>query len=170
MKCLLDALRSEVGDSDFGYRIQALFAHALLRLGAVIQEINQQGHPDIRAGLGDRSLLVQVKSVSHNNAPCSPAIQEPDLAGIRPSSGRETGYFAVLDCAAPPAWIMVGYEGMPKDCSKPLNMEALRARANKNFSRECTDAFTEMILANKEKLHLLNYQTLCRRALRGEAL
>ena len=170
VKHVLDGLRAAFGDSNFGYRIQALFAHALLRLSAVIQEINQQGHPDIQVELDGQSLLLQVKSVSHASAPCPLMVHEDDLVGIRPSSDRQTGYFAILDCAAPPAWIMVEYHEMTRYRTQPVNIETLRACANRNFSRECTDEFTDMVLANKDKLHLLNYRTLCRRALRGDVL
>lgn len=167
---MLDGLRAEFGDSDFGYRVQALFAHTLLRLGAVVQEINQQGHPDIKAELDGQSLLIQVKSVSHNSAPCSLLIHQADLAGIRPSSERQAGYFAILDCATPPAWIMVHYNDIPTHSTQPVNMETLRSCANRDFSRECTDEFTDMVLANKDKLHLLNYRILCSRALSGKVL
>ena len=170
VKDVLDGLRTEFGDSDFGYRVQALFAHTLLRLRAVVQEINYQGHPDIQAGLDGQSLLLQVKSVSHTSAPCSLMVHQADLAGIRPSSDRQTGYFAILDCAAPPAWIMVEYHDIARHRTQPVNMETLRACANRDFSRECTDEFTDMVLANKDKLHLLNYRTLCRRALRGDVI
>ena len=49
---ILARLRDEVGDSEFGYRLQALFAHVLGRLGASILEVNAQGHPDIRGVSG----------------------------------------------------------------------------------------------------------------------
>jgi len=58
---LLDALRAKFHDSDFGYRMQALFAYVIAGLGAWIEEINAHGHPDIRAAWQGKTALIQVK-------------------------------------------------------------------------------------------------------------
>lgn len=170
VKHVLDGLRAEFGDSDFGYRVQALFAHVLLRLGAGVREINQQGHPDIRAELNGQLHLIQVKSISHSNVPCSIVVEQADLAGIKPTSVREAGCYAILDCANPPSWVIVDYLDMERHSTRPVNMETVRACANQKLSRECSDEFTDIVLANKTHLHLLKYRTLCDRALRGDVL
>ena len=69
-------------DSEFGYRLQALFAHILLRLSARVVEINAKGHPDIRAVLGDRELLIQLKTCSHSSAATIFEITREDVSGI----------------------------------------------------------------------------------------
>jgi hypothetical protein len=56
VKPLLEGLRAEFGDAEFGYRMQGMFAHVLARLGGEILEINAQGHPDIKARLA--SVLI----------------------------------------------------------------------------------------------------------------
>src|SRR5947209_3953489 len=52
--CVLSSLRAEVGDIEFGYRAQGLFAQVLRRVGANVREIRHQGHPDIIADLDGR--------------------------------------------------------------------------------------------------------------------
>ena len=66
VKPLLEGLRAQVGDGEFGYRMQALFAHVLVRLGARVLEINAQGHPDVRALMGQELMFVQVKSAMNS--------------------------------------------------------------------------------------------------------
>jgi hypothetical protein len=60
----LETLRDQCGDAEFGYRMQGLFAHVLMRQGCKILEVNAKGHPDIRARAEDREVLVQVKTVA----------------------------------------------------------------------------------------------------------
>jgi len=170
VKQVLDTLRADFGDSEFGYRVQALFAHVLLRLGAGIREINQQGHPDIRAEFNGQLHLIQVKSISHSNVPCSVVVEQADLAGIKPTSDQEAGCYAILDCANPPSWVIVDYSDMERHSMRPVNIETVRACANQELSRECSDEFIDIVLANRAHLHLLKYRTLCSRALRGDAL
>ena len=98
---MLDSLRTHVGDSEFGYRMQAFFAHILMELGYTIIKINPRGHPDIKSLKGSQTALFQVKSINHNYAGVSPLITRNDIIGIRPSGVDEKGYFAILDCAVP---------------------------------------------------------------------
>jgi hypothetical protein len=93
---ILEELRNHCGDSEFGYRMQALFAHVLIRNGYRIREINTQGHPDVRASLGDREIFVQMKTILHSSAGTLFGLKESDLAGIT-KRGRRDGFLAVLD-------------------------------------------------------------------------
>ena len=103
----LNALRARFGDSEFGYRIQALFAYVLSDLGAGIEEINAQGHPDIRASWQGRPTLIQVKSLLHRHPENRYTLTSEDLRGITPQTGDQIGYLALLDCGAPAEWIVV---------------------------------------------------------------
>jgi hypothetical protein len=170
IKPILDSLRSRIDDSEFGYRMQALFAHVLLEMGGSIVQINQQGHPDIKSEIYDKTSLFQVKSITHSHASWALMIDPDDIAGIRPSIPSEVGYFAVLDCAAPVSWVVCEYGSIQRHQGRSVNIETIRASANIKMSNECTLVFAEMIMQKKEKLHLLTYSILCERALRGERL
>ena len=169
VKPLLDKLRLECGDAEFGYRMQALFAHVLLRLGAVICEINAQGHPDIRATLGDTVLFVQVKSVQHGNPFVAFQLSSADLTGIA-SAELTTGYLALLDCADPVSWIVVEVSKVSQFLNRSISIAGLRAAEEPQLSKDCTDEFTGMLLAAKDRLSTLTFSLLVRRALAGKPM
>ena len=54
----IENLHLTISSGKFGYKVQALAAHVLLRLNFQIEEINQSGHPDIIATRGmDKASL-----------------------------------------------------------------------------------------------------------------
>lgn len=169
LKPLLDNLRAEFGDSSFGYRVQAWFAHVLIRLGAVILEINRQGHPDVRAKFGGNAIIVQVKSVQHASHLAGFQLTSADLAGIAPAELTK-GYLALLDCADPVSWVIVEYSKARQFVNRPSPMAGLRAAAELQMSRDCTEEFTNMILLTKDRLNTLTYSLLVRRALDGKGI
>ena len=166
IKPVLDNLRSTCGDSEFGYRMQALFAHVMIGLGAVITEINAQGHPDIRAKIGDRDLLIQVKTSKHSSSATEFELSEADFRGIS-TQGTSEGILAYLDCAEPVNWIVVPNARARRLVGKSVHVATLRADADELFSDECTEVFTEIILNFKDRLGNLTYSILRRRALEG---
>jgi hypothetical protein len=169
LKPLLDNLRVEFGDSSFGYRVQALFAHVLIRLGVVILEINRQGHPDIRAKLGGDVMIVQVKSIQHASHLAGFQLTSADLAGIVPAELTK-GYLALLDCADPVSWIIVEHSKACQFVDRPSPMAGLRAAAELQISQDCTEEFTNIILLAKDRLNVLTYPLLVRRALDGKGI
>ena len=168
-KRVVDGLRAKCGDSEFGYRLQALFAHILLRLSARIVEINAQGHPDIRAVLGDRELLIQVKTCSHSSAATIFEITREDVSGIT-EGGRRTGMLAFLDCAEPVSWIIVPADRVLAMVGRPVHVATLRADSDRVLSADCTEEF--LLILDRVGGHLPNftYSLLRRRALNGEPL
>ena len=170
IKSMLDSLRADVGDSEFGYRMQAFFAHVLLELGDTITEINQKGHPDIKAVKGGQTKLFQVKSITHNYAGWVLGVSPDDIAGIRPSGLDELGYFAILDCAIPVSWVLNDYSSIRRHEASSVGIETIRASADSNLSEESTMAFTELLTRHKEDLHLLTFAILRDRAIRAERL
>jgi hypothetical protein len=166
---VLEELRSQCGDTEFGYRMQALFGHVLMRLGYKVLEIKAQGHPDIRACVEDRELLVQVKTVAHRTAHSLIELSNEDVAGIT-AMGRRGGWFAVLDCAVPVQWIIVVGTSAATLLGKPLYLATLRANRDPEKSAECNEHFFEMIAANRSRLPNLRYTVLRSRALAHDRL
>ncbi len=166
---LLDSLRRDVGNSDFGYRVQGLFAHVLMHKGGRIIEPKPQGHPDIKAELRTKRMLFQIKAVYAKTIRQSFTASNEDLEGIKPIHKSETGYMAVLECVAPITWILLEY---PRICQQkfPLNMATLRALADRPLSIECTEEFVELVIRNQLRLRNLSFHILRSRALRGESL
>jgi hypothetical protein len=168
-KELLDELRAECGDSKFGYRLQAVFAHVLLRLGAEILEINARGHPDVRARLGDRELLVQVKTAAHRWAESMFEMLSDDFRGIS-ERGRREGFLALLDCAEPVQWLLVSANRASQLIGQPVHISALKADCDAGLSEDCTLEFRTLLSVSAGRILKMTYPTLCRRALKGDSL
>ena len=167
VKPLLDALRADCGDSEFGYRMQALFAHVLAQLGATIIEINAQGHPDIKARMADTLVSIQVKSGKHTGPLSIFQLSSADFAGI-PSGEGSKGYLAFLDCAEPVSWSLVEASVARQFLNRSMPIAAVRAARDEQMSRNCTEVFVEIVLSAKDRLSQLTFALLANRALNGE--
>lgn len=166
----LDTIREEVGESEFGYRVQGLLAHVFLRLGGRIIAIKAQGHPDIIVNFGSRTLLLQAKSIHGKIRRQKFVIAADDLEGIRSFNANEVGYLAVLDCALPPSWILVNYHKLLRQQLIPIHMITLKAMSDRQLSFECTEEFVKLVIRHQNHLRNLNFHILCSRAIKGEAL
>lgn len=153
VKPVLEKLRAEYGDSGFGYRMQAIFAHVLRRLGAVVLEINPKGHPDIKAQMGQELMLVQVKSAAHSGSWVQFSLSDSDFAGIT-SNGRAVGYLAFLDCADPVSWHVVKSDIARQLVGRFVPVESIIAMRDEQLSFECTRVFAEMIISVKDRLSM----------------
>jgi hypothetical protein len=169
LKPLLDALRSQCGDAEFGYRMQGFFAHVLARLGAVILEVNSKGHPDIKARMADHLFIVQVKSALHAGPWSSFQLTSGDLAGIAPSDGTK-GFLAFLDCADPVSWLLVDFYAAQQFLNRAMPIAAIQAAQELQMSENCSAEFVDIILSVRDRLNLLTFSLLVRRALAGEIL
>lgn len=169
IKGILDQLRLEIGDSEFGYRMQALFAHVIGRLGARVIEVNAQGHPDLRVNLAGQDLLFQVKTSRHGSWATSFSLEGNDLAGITPTK-RTGGFLAFLDCAEPVNWILVPYDRIRLLLGQAVHVPTLVAERDPVFSEECNVEFVEMLQSVGPRLQLLTFSALRHRALSGDFL
>jgi len=165
---LLNSLCIDVGDSEFGYRVQGLLAHTLLRMGGIVFEIKPQGHPDITVQLGSRRLIIQVKSTHSQSTRQNFVLPSDDYNGIRPVNKDEIGYLAILECVPPITWILVQSNRLDNLLSRPMRLVELRAMADKKFSQECTDEFVSLIIDNQAQLRDLNFRILSIRAIKGD--
>ena len=164
---VLNRLRTEVGDIEFGYRAQGLFACALRRIGVRVLAINHQGHPDIVANLNGRVARFEVEI-----APASEryhTIKGDDLVSIRPVHESEAGFLAILDSAHPIRWAVIEHSRIQNRLGRwPLS--TLHGIADADLSKQCTEAFCEILSVNSRKLQALTFHLLCTRAMRGESV
>ena len=161
----LDALRAKFGDSEFGYRIQAWFAYVIAGLGAGIEEINAQGHPDVRASWQGKTALIQVKSLLHRHPEHRFTLSPDDLRGITPQGADQIGYLALLDCGTPAEWIVVEEGRLRFHLGSPIYTVTLRADSDKALSRLCTAEFNRVIASHEGRLPDMTYALLRKRAL-----
>ena len=159
---ILRRLRAKVGDIEFGYRAQGLFAHVLKQIGASVVEVRSQGHPDIIVLLWGRLTKVEVEIASMREK--YHVIKADDAEAVAPTERNEQGYLAVLDIAEPVRWAPIEHSRIRRRLGRqPL--ATLHALAHRELARECNDAFVEMIIADAERLPALTFHLLCQRVL-----
>jgi hypothetical protein len=159
----LRQLRADVGDIEFGYRAQGLFAHVLKRIGASVLEIRNQGHPDIIANLNGRLTRFEIEIASKGDR--YHVIKNDDLESIARVLPNEMGYLAVLDMAEPLRWAVLESSRVKGRLGR-TPMATLHAVADRDLSKACNVAFLELILESMERLRALTFHLLCDRVLR----
>lgn len=159
----LRRLRADVGDIEFGYRAQGLFAHVLKRIGASVLEIRNQGHPDIVASLNGRLTRFEIEIAS--KADRHHAIKDDDLRSTAPVLRSDMGYLAVLDMAEPLRWAVMEHSRV-RGRSGRVPMSTLHAVADRELSKACNVAFVELIVESIDRLPALTFHLLCDRVLR----
>ena len=160
---ILRRLRVEVGDREFGYRAQGLFAHVLRQIGASVVEVKNNGHPDIIVQREGRLTRVEVEIAPMGER--YHVIKADDVKAVAPIEHNQQGYLAVLDIAEPVRWAPIEYSRIRFRLGRqPL--ATLHSLAHRKLARECNDAFAEFIRANAERLPALTFRLLRQRVLR----
>lgn len=162
MAAILRRLRADVGDREFGYRAQGLFAHVLKQIGGSVIDVKSQGHPDIVIRLGGRLTRVEVEIASMGER--YHVIKTEDAEAVAPIDPSEQGYLAVLDIAEPVRWAPIEHARLCHRLGRqPLS--TLHALAHRELASECNQAFSELIIAEAERLPALTFHLLCQRIL-----
>ena len=162
----LELLRRAIGNSEFGYRVQAMFANLLVRLGWAVVEINSQGHPDILAHQGERRLLVEVEFVPEFRR--KHVVKQDDLDGTRVPDLYSKGYLALLNLAPPVSWFLLDTDLLRGRGAGTFLLVTLRALADQHLSKECSQEFIGFVNGHQSELQNLSFHTLCDRAMDGE--
>lgn len=160
---LLERWRADVGDGEFGYRAQAMFAETLQRIGASILAINNQGHPDIVARLGRQLARIEVEICPKNQRFHTVKIE--DILSISPRSSGDCGLLALLDIAEPTRWAVIQHDRAVDRIGR-RSTSSLHAIADRSLSEQCNLQFADLIRELSPKWTAMTYHLLCERALR----
>ena len=160
---LLTPLRRDIGDSKFGFLVQALFAHVLLRLGGRIKEVKNQGHPDIVAVLGGLVYYIEVEAPRRTTAPRQ--LDPGDLKALQVPQEGQRGYFCILDSGPPLKWVCVDISSLGPRVDGKLRISLLRSYADHALSSKCTIEFSNLLIDQSKSLHQLTYNQLRQEAL-----
>lgn len=161
----IENLRLNVSPSEFGYRVQALAAHVLLRLDCQVIEINRAGHPDIVATRGGEELHFEVEA--EVVGPRSRQLTGDDFASLIEDSGV-TGYFALAISNPAPRWILVPAKHLLG--RKPSSNVLLEALSDQEFSNAWTYEYTNLLYAECRRIARSSFTVLRSRALKGRGL
>ena len=120
----MDRLLLESDDKTFGFKMQAVAAHILLRLGHTVLEVKRVGHPDIvtlKDGVEHR-FEVEAEVRGHRKR----MLEETDFVGLTATGA--VGYFALTVSFPRPYWVVVPIGGLIDRGARAGNatLEALR--------------------------------------------
>jgi hypothetical protein len=167
-KCL-ETLRGAVKPSEFGFRIQGLAAHILLRLGARVLQINTQGHPDIVAEIERGLMRIEVEADIHGSC-AARLLTEEDLDAIAPRRITDRGYFALALCGPYPRWLLIEYSRLRRRRQTPASPAILQALSDVEASERWTAEFIALLLTHCRHLPAYSFDFLARQALEGKSL
>ena len=144
---------------------QALLAHALLRLGGNVLEINSPGHPDIRVLLAGQLYNIEAETVKYNTVPRQ--LAKADLDVLLTDRDGERGFFCVLYCGPPVTWLCVDVATLGSRVGGKLHLSLLRGYSDRELSLDCTVEFSKLVLQEAKVLRRMTYGQLRHEALRG---
>lgn len=163
---LVDRIIAELSDSALGFKVQALAAHVLLRLGYQIAEINNSGHPDIVASKDGTEYRFEVEV--EVKGPRLRKLTEADFDSLTGSPGA-IGYFALAIHIPEPRWVLVSADTLSRRVgSNPRSL--LEAISDKSFSAAWTDEYTQIIRNQWRWIKHASYSAICDRAYVGHPL
>ena len=161
----IEKLRRSVSPVEFGYRMQALAAHVLLRLDYHVEEINKSGHPDVVATRGMEEFRFEIEAEAVGSRPRQ--LTADDFASLIKVSGA-TGYFALAISFPTPRWILVPAERLVG--RKPSSNVLLEALSNRDFSDAWTYEYINLLNEECRRVRRTSFRTLRARALAGRGL
>lgn len=162
----IDRIRLDISPVEFGYKIQALAAHVLLRLGYKINEVNQSGHPDIVATKDRREFRFEVEA--EVTGPRSRKLTDADFASLTESSNA-VGYYALAISFPTPYWVLVPASKLI--CRKfPSSNMLLEALSDKAYSEKWTYEYVQLLQSACRQIKLASFGDLTKMAVAGRRL
>ena len=159
----IDHLRSNNG---FGYKVQAIAAHVLLRLGYHIEAINHTGHPDILATKNAEEFRFEVEAETTRPRP-----RKLDGADFEALTGgpNAAGYYALAISFPRPYWIVVPASKLLRRSHRTTNM-LLEALSDKEQSAEWTREYVALLEGACHRITMASFENLKNMALAGRRL
>ena len=162
----IERIRSSVSPGEFGYKIQALAAHVLLRLGYRIEAVNRAGHPDIVAVRDGRELRFEVEAEASGPRPRQ--LTDADFASLL-ETPNIVGYYALTISCPKPYWVLVPASKLVRRTLPGANM-LLEALSDKEYSAEWTREYVGLLQSACRQIRLASFSDLCKMALEGHGL
>jgi len=162
----LESLRLSVSSAEFGYKVQALAAHVLLRLNFEVEEVNRSGHPDIVATRGIDKLHFEIEAEVAGPRPRK--LTEEDFSALTELPGG-VGYFALAISFPTPRWIVVQADYL-KHRKKSSSNVLLETLSDIGFSKAWTGEYIELLRQECRRIRRASFRELCERATSGRGL
>ena len=150
----------------FGYKMQAVAAHILLRLNHRIVQVNRTGHPDIvssRDGVEYRFEVEAEVGVRRKRL-----LTAADFAGLVGGQGV-VGYFALAVSFPKAYWVLVPTETLDRRRTASGNA-LLEALSDKELSKAWTQAHFALLEESGRVIRERPFEHLAQLALTGRPL
>ena len=161
----LERLRSETTTGEFGYKIQALAAHVLLRQNHRVLKVNQKGHPDIVSVKDGQEFRFEVEAEVIGSK--KRMLTSSDFEGLIDTG--VVGYFALAVSFPRPYWVLAPARRL-KRRNSPAGNALLEALSDKVFSSDWTSEYLSLIGRSCREILDRSFDQLVRRAIDGRAL
>ena len=152
--------------ADFGFKVQAVAAHVLLRLGYRIEAVNQTGHPDIVAVKDDMEFRFEVEA--QVGAPHPRQLTKADFDSLLEVPDG-FGYYALAIHFPTPYWVLVSASKLANR-KRPCPNILLEALSDKEYSAEWTSEYLRLLGSACRQIRLASFNRLCELALAGRSL
>ena len=161
----IERLRLGTSSQQFGFKIQALAAHVLLRLGFRINAVNSSGHPDIVAIKDGSEFRFEVEAEVED--PRRRMLTEKDMASLLGRSDV-SGYYALAISFPDPRWVLVAANKLVG--RRPVPNMLLEALSDSDFSSMWTLEYINILSSSCSEIGRMSFHRLSERALRGRSL
>lgn len=163
-ECVED-MRLGSSAAEFGYKVQALAAHVLLRLNCQVTAINQVGHPDIVAARDMFEFRFEIEA--EVGGPRLRQLTDEDFNSLIDSSGA-VGYYALAISFPSPRWILVPAKRL--QARNPSSNVLLESLSDRDLSEAWTLEYLNLLSSECQRIRRASFATLCARALAGRGL
>ena len=161
----LTRLQSEANAGEFGYKIQALAAHVLLRLNHRVVKVNRIGHPDIVSAKDGQEFRFEVEAEVAGSK--RRMLTSSDFEGL--IGAGAFGYFALAVSFPRPYWVLVPARRLVRRDS-PAGNALLEALSDKAFSSDWTREYLLLFGRSRREMLDCSFGQLVRRATAGRGL
>ena len=152
----IDDIRSRISAVEFGYKVQAIAAHVLLRLGYRVNAINQRGHPDVVAFKGGHEFRFEIEAEAGRPRPRR--LTEADFATLM-SVPDGFGYYALAVCIPAPKWILVRASKLVYRRYAVPNV-LLEALSDMEYSEEWTSEYVSLLNESCDQIRKESFERL----------
>ena len=159
----LRRIRADAGASAFGYKIQALAAHVLVRLGYGVTEVKSSGHPDIAAVKNGREFRFEIEA--EVAGPRAHKLTEEDFEALI-AGGHVTGYFAVAVSFPVPYWLLVPATKLVRRRTA-ARRALLEALGDREYAETWTREYTMLLQESCRDIRRSSFRSLVEAALAG---
>ena len=162
----IESMHSRSSATEFGYKVQALGGHVLLRLGYQVSAIKPSGHPDIIASIGGTEYRFEVEAEVTR-----PRLRKPTSADFDSlvNVPNAVGYFALAITFPSPRWILVQASKLVNRRSASPNI-LLESLSDKEFSAQWTAAYLELLHNSCRQISFGSFDRLSHMARSGAML